>query len=183
MEEAVSKRRKAFAAARRSDKDRQAYISAFRRASSVIAKAKAEAWQVTCYSFLPKLNPKSVYSLLRSIAGSSTSSSSSPNFPNCSSPKESASVIADCLRSHFPISQSNALHSRARSYLSELRRVTCSAESHLSFCSPFSPAEFLAAASSLSSSTATGPDKVAYPMLKHLHRSGIDSLLHIFNIS
>ena len=45
-------------------------------------------------------------------------------------------------------------------------------ESHSSFCSPFSPAEFLAAASNLSSSTATGPDKVAYPMLKHLPRSG-----------
>ena len=42
--EAVSERRKAFAAAHRSDEDRQAYISASRRASSVIAKAKAEAW-------------------------------------------------------------------------------------------------------------------------------------------
>ena len=39
---------------------------------------------------------------------------------------------------------------------------------------PFSPAEFLAAASNLSSSTATGPDKVAYPMLKHLPRFGMD---------
>ena len=45
----------------------------------------------------------------------------------------------------------------------------------------FSPAEFLAAASKLS--TATGPDKVAYPMLKHLPRSGINFLLHIFNLS
>ena len=33
------------------------------------------------------------------------------------------------------------------------------------------------------SSTATGPDKVAYPMLKHLPRSGMDFLLHIFNLS
>ena len=40
VEGAVSERRKAFAAAHRSDKDRQAYISASRRASSVIAKAK-----------------------------------------------------------------------------------------------------------------------------------------------
>ena len=45
----------------------------------------------------------------------------------------------------------------------------------------FSPAEFLATASKLS--TATGPDKVAYPMLKHLPRSGINFLLHIFNLS
>ena len=37
-------------------------------------------------------------------------------------------------------------------------------ESHSSFCSPFTLAEFHAAASNLSSSTATGPDKVAYPI-------------------
>ena len=43
VESAVSEKRKAFAAAHRSDEDRQACISASRRASSVIAKAKAEA--------------------------------------------------------------------------------------------------------------------------------------------
>ena len=180
VEQAVSERRKAFAAAHRSDEDRQAYISASRRASSVIAKAKAEAWQTTCSSLSPRSNPKSVHSLLRSIAGSS---SSSPNFPNCSSPRESASVYAAYLRSHFCVSQPKALRSRARGYLTELRRATCSVESHSSFCSPFFPAEFLAAASNLTSSTATGPDKVAYPMLKHLPRSGMDFLLHIFNLS
>ena len=47
----------------------------------------------------------------------------------------------------------------------------------------FFPAKFFAAASNLSSSTATDPDKVAYPMLKHLPRSGMDFLLHIFNLS
>ena len=176
VEEAVGERRRAFATAHRSDEDRQAYISASRRASSVIAKAKAEAWQTTCTS----LSPKSVHSLLRSIAGPPSSSSSSPNFPNCSSPRESASVYAAYLRSHFSVSQPKALRSRARGYLYELRRATCSVESHSSFCSP---AEFLAAASNLSSSTATGPDKVAYPMLKHLPRSGMDFLLHIFNLS
>ena len=41
VEDAVSERRRAFAAAHRSDEDRQAYFSASRRASSVIAKAKA----------------------------------------------------------------------------------------------------------------------------------------------
>ena len=173
MEEAVSERRKAFAAAHRSDEDSQAYISASRRASSVIAKAKAEAWQTTCSSLLPRSNPKPVHSLLCSIAGSSSSSSSSPNFPNCSSPRESASVYAAYLRSHFSVSQPKALRSRARGYLSEVRRATCPVESHSSFCSPFSRAEFLVAASNLLSSTATGPDKVAYPMLKHLPRSGM----------
>ena len=182
VESTVSERRKAFAAAHRSNEDRQAYISASRRASSVIAKAKVEAWQMTCSSLSPKSNPKSVHSLLRSIAGSSSSSSSSPNFPNCS-PRKSASVYADYLRSHFSVSQPKALRSRARSYLSELRRATCPEESHLTLCSPFSPTKFLAAASNLSSSTATGPDKVAYPMLKHLPRCVMDFLLHIFNLS
>ena len=183
VEEAVSERRKAFAAAHRSDEDRQAYISASRRASLVIAKAKAEAWQTTCSSLSPRSNPKSVHSLLHSIAGSSSSSSSSPNFPNCSSPRESASIYATYLRSHFSVSQPKALCSRARGYLTELCRATCPVESHSSFCSPFSPAEFLAAASNLTSSTATGPDKVAHPVLKHRPRSGMDFLLHIFNLS
>ena len=66
-------------------------------------------------------------------------------------------------------------------------------ESHSSFCSPFLQlqlqllllqlqqllAEFLAAAFNLSSSTAVGPNKAAYPMLKHLPRSGMDFFLHI----
>ena len=143
MEGAVSERRKAFAAAHRNDEDRQAYISASRRASSVIAKAKAEAWQTTCSSLSPKSDPKSVHSLLCSIAGSPTSSSSSPNLPNSSSPRESALVHAAYLRSHFSVSQPKALCSRARGYITELRRATCPEESHLSFCSPFSPADFM----------------------------------------
>ena len=69
VESAVSEKRKVFAAAHRSDEDRQAYISASRRASSVIAKAKAEAWQTTCSSLSPRSNPKPAHSLLRSIAG------------------------------------------------------------------------------------------------------------------
>ena len=180
VEEAFSERRKTFAAAHNSDEDRQAYISASRRASSVIAKAKAEAWQTTCSSLSPTSNPKSVHSLLRSIAGSTSSSSSSPNS---SFTRESASVYAAYLRSHFSVSQPKALRSRARGYLAKLRRATCPVESHSSFCSPFSPTEFPAAASNISSSTTTGPDKVAYLMLKHLPRSGMDFLLHIFNLS
>ena len=182
-EGAVSERRKAFTAARRSDEGRQAYISASRRSSSVIAKAKAEAWQTTCSSPFPKSNPKSVYSLLRSVDGSSSSSSSFLNFPNCSFRRESASVYATYLRSHFSVSQPKTLSCRARGYLSELRRATCPVESHSSFCSSLSPAEFFTAASNLFSSTATGPEKVAYPMLKHLPRSGMDFLLYIFNLS
>ena len=180
VEEAFCERRKAFAAAHRSDNGRQAYMSASRSALSVIAKAKAEAWHATCSSLSPKSSLKSVYSLLCSVAGSS---SSSPNFLKCSSPRESASVFADYPKSHFSVSQSKALHSSTRGYLSKLCRAKCPEESHLSFCSPFSHAEFLAAASNLSSSTATDPGKVAYPMLKHLPHSGMDFLFYIFNLS
>ena len=81
------------------------------------------------------------------------------------------------------ISQPKTLCSKARGYLSELHQPTYMEESQLSFCSPFSTVEFLAAASNLSSSTTTGPDKVAYTMLKHLPCSGMDFLLHIFNLS
>ena len=123
-----------------------------------------------------------MHSLLCSIAGSPSSSLSS-NFPSCSSLRESASVYVAYLRSHFSVSQPKALRSRARGYLSELRQARYPVESHSSFCSPFSPAEFLATASNLYSSTATGPDKVAYPMLKHLPCSGIDFLFHIFNLT
>ena len=80
MEEAVSERRKAFAAAYRSAEGRQAYISTSRHASPVIAVDKDAAWQATCLS----LSLKSVYFLLRSVAGSSSSFSFFRNFPNCS---------------------------------------------------------------------------------------------------
>ena len=92
-------------------------------------------------------------------------------------------VFADYLRSQFSVSQPKALRSRANDHLSELRRSKCSQESHLFFCSPFSPTEFLVTVSNLFFFTATGPDKVAYSMLKHRARSGTDFLLHIFNLS
>ena len=50
VEEAVSETGKAFVAAHKSDEDRQAYISASRHASCVIAKAKAKSWRATCSS-------------------------------------------------------------------------------------------------------------------------------------
>ena len=52
MEEAVRERCKAFSANHESDKDRQAYNSTSKHASSVIAKA--EAWQATFLSLFPK---------------------------------------------------------------------------------------------------------------------------------
>ena len=121
-----------------------------------------------------------MYSLFCSVASSSSLSSSS-NFFNCSSPRQSDSVFADYLRSHFSVSQPKTLRSRTKNYLFELRQATCSKESNSSFCSPFSLAKFVAARN-LFLSTATGSDKVVYLMLKHLPRSGIDFLLLIFNL-
>ena len=48
-----------------------------------------------------------------------------PNFPNSSSPRESALVYAAYHRSHFSASQPKTLRSRARSYLSELFTFFC----------------------------------------------------------
>ena len=168
--EAIGERCKAFAAAHRSDEDCQAYIYASRHATSVIAKAGA--WQATCSSLSPKSNPKSVYSLLRSVACSSFSSSPSSNFPNYSSPMESALVFTDHLRFHFSVLQPKILRSRTRGCLSELCRAMCPQESHSSFCSLFS-AEFLTPATNLSSFSATGPDKV-------FHAKASSSLWHGF---
>ena len=93
-----------------------------------------------------------------------------------------ASVYAVYLRSHFSVSQPNALRSRVRGYplsspepraLSSLTRpfALLSLLLNLLRLPPIFP-----------SSTATGPEKAAYPMLKHLPRSGMDFLLHIFNL-
>ena len=182
VEDAVSESCKVFAADHRSDEHRQACISASRRALSVIAKARAEAWRATYSSLSPKSYLKTVYSFLHSVSGSSSSSCSFPNFPNCS-PRESASVLANYLRSRFSVSHPKAFRSKTRDYLSELRRATCPEEFYMSFCIPFSVAEFLSVASNLSYSIATNSDKVAYLTLKHLPRSGMDFLLHIFNFS
>ena len=146
VESAVSERRKAFAAAHGSDEDRQAYISASRRASSVIAKAKTETWQTTCSLLLAKSNPKSVHSLLRSLLPP-LFFSQGIGFGLCRLP------------------EITLFHFSAKGYLSELCRATCPVESHSSFCSPFILAKFHGAAFNLTSSTATGPDKVSCPML------------------
>ena len=127
--------------------------------------------------FSPDSDPKSAYSLLLSVA-----SSSSHNFPNCLSPGEKVSVDADYLRFRFSVPQPKALYSRARCYFSELCRATCSKEFHFSFCSPFFPMNF-SRPTNFPSYTTTNRDKVSYPMIKHLPCSGMHFLLHIFDLS
>ena len=52
--------------------------------------------------------------------------------------------------------------------MNELRKASCEDASslHNSFCSPFSLTEHSTAISNFSSSTASGPDQIAYPLLK-----------------
>ena len=169
----VSERDKGLAAAHRSDKNRQAYIYASQRASSVIAKTNTNGWQATCCFLSFKSNPKTVYSHLRSVTGFC---SSSPNFINCSFRSELSSVFGVYLRSHFSVFQPKALSSRARGYLSKLRRAPCPEKSHSYFCFPFIPAEVLTTASKFFLPTATCLDKVDHSFLKHLLRCGMDFL-------
>ena len=124
------------------------------------------------------LSSKSFYSILCSVAGSASfSSSSSPYFPYCFPPSHRTLVFANYLRSHFFVSQPKPLRCRVRRYLSELRRISCPKNSYSSSCSMLTSTEFLAAAANLSSSRA------AYQILKHLTCSGMDFLLLIFNLS
>ena len=183
VECAVSERRKAFAVAHKGEEERQAYISASRHASSVISQAKAATWREKCSSLTPKSDPRSVYSLLRSIAGSASPASSLPNFPNCPTPKKSATLYANYLREHFSASQPKPLRSRGKGYLNELRSKYRNSELQTEFSAPLTISELHSATADLSSSTATGPDNIAYPMLKHLPQAGMEFLLYIFNLS
>ena len=102
MEEAVSEKRKAIAAAHGSDEDEQAHMSASRKDSSVTAQAKEGHNRGHAHFSLLNLSPNQcIIFLFCSLAGSCFSS---PNFTNCSFPRELASILADYLRSHFSVS-------------------------------------------------------------------------------
>ena len=88
------------------------------------------------------------------------------------------------LRSH--LSQATPRSSRrAEQFMNELRKASCEDASslHNSFFSPFSLTELSTAISNLSSSTASGPDQIAYPLLKHLPEPAQLLLLSLFNRS
>ena len=69
--------------------------------------------------------------------------------------------------------------------MNELRKANCEDASslHNSFCFPFSLAEHSTAICNLSSSTASGPDQIAYHLLKHLPEPAQLLLLSLFNRS
>ena len=92
---------------------------------------------------LSKSYPKSVYSLLRSVADSFSSSSSSPNFSNCSSLVKLASVFADYLRSHSPVSQQGPCVAEPEAIFPGSTE-SCALRSLIrSFAPPFPPLIFL----------------------------------------
>ena len=179
----MQQRRRAFAKAHRSEADRLEYIAASRHASSVVAKAKSRTWQSTCSDLSPRSNPRAVFSLLRSVSGNSKSSSSSPDFPDSHSPSDTANCYASHLRSHLSVPTPKSCRSRARFYMNSLRSAECPPSPHSSFCSPFTLHELSEATSRLSSSTACGPDGIAYPLLRHLPQISKELLLQIFNRS
>ena len=72
-----------------------------------------------------------------------------------------------------------------RQFMNELWKARCEDASslHNSFCSPFSLAELSTDICKLSSSTASGPDQIAYPLVKHLPEPAQLLLLSLFNRS
>ena len=69
--------------------------------------------------------------------------------------------------------------------MNKLRKASCEDASslHNSFCSPFPWLNSPTAISKLSSSTASGPDQIAYPLLKHLPEPAQFLLLSLFDRS
>ena len=172
--------RKAFAKAHCSEEDHQHYITTSRYTSTVISKAKAKSWQKTCSSLSPKTHPSEVFSLLCSISGSPSSTTSDlPNFPNCHTPVDCANHLSSHLLSHFSTQTPKPFETTEKAQMNLIRTAHCNTL-HSTFCSPFSCLELSTAISQLSTSTSTslGPDQIAYPLLTHLPQSMLHFLLY-----
>ena len=89
------------------------------------------------------------------------------------------------LRSHLSQATPRTSRRAERQFMNELRKASCEDASYLhnSFCSPFSLAELSTAICKLSSSTAPGPDQIAYPLLKRLPEPAQLLRLSLFNRS
>ena len=168
----------------RSEAHRLRYIDVSRRASSVISRAKSPTWQATCTNLFPRSDPRAVFRLLNAISGKKNSSQD-PSFPGCSSPLDTANYYASYLRSHLSQATPRTSRRAERQFMNKLRKASCEDASslHNSFCSPFSLAELSTAICKLSSSTSSGPDQIAYPLLKHLPEPAQLLLLSLFNRS
>ena len=97
------------------------YLYISRYTSTVISKTKTDSWQKTCRNFL--LKPVEVFSLLRSISGSSSFSPSSdlPNFPNRHTPVDCANQLFAHLQSHFSIKTPKFFRSSEKKQMNRIR--------------------------------------------------------------
>ena len=149
----------------------------------MISKVKAKSWQNTCSSLSPKTRPSEVFSLLRSISGSpSPTTSDLPNFPNCHTPVDCANHLSSHLQSHFSTQTPKPFRSTEKAQMKHIRTAHCNTL-HSTFCSPFSSLELSTAITQLSTSTSSGPDQITCPLLSHLPQSALHFLLYIFNLS
>ena len=130
------------------------------RTSTVISKAKAKSWQKTCSSLSPKTRPSEVFSLLRSISGShSPTSSDLPNFPNCHTPVDCANHLSSRLQSHFSTQIPKLFRSTEKAQMNLMRTAHCNTL-HSTFCHHSSSFELSTAISQLSTATPSGPDQL-----------------------
>ena len=168
--------------AHRSESHRLRYIDASRRASSVISRAKSATWQATCSNLSPRSDPRAVFRLLNAISGKKNTSQDS-SFRDCTCPLDTANHFASYLRSRLSQATPRSSRRAERQFMNELRKASCEDASslHNSFCSLFSLTELSTAISNFSSSTASGPDQIAYPLLKHLPEPAQLLLLSLFN--
>ena len=170
--------------AHRSESHCLRYIDASRRASSVISRAKSATWQTTCSNLSPRSDPRAVFRLLNAISGKKKHL---PRlfFSRLHLPFDTANHFASYLRSRLSQATPRSSRIAERQFMSELRKASCEDASslHNSFCSPFSLTELSTAISNFSSSTASGPDQIAYPLLKHLPEPAQLLLLSLFNRS
>ena len=107
----------------------------------MISKAKAKSWQKTCSSFCPKTRPSEIFSLLRSISGSpSPTTSDLPNFPNCHTPVDCANHLSSHLQSHFSTQTPKPFRSTEKAQIAQMNHIRtahCNTL-HSTCCSPFS---------------------------------------------
>ena len=178
------RRRLVVLRALRSKAHRLRYVDTSRRASSVISRAKFATWQATCSNLSLRSDPRSVFRLLNAISGKKNTSQD-PSFPGCTSPLNTANHYTTYLRSHLSQATLRTLRRAERQFMNELWKASGEDASslHNSFCSPFSLAELFSAICKLSSSTASGPDQIANPLLKHLPEPAQLILLSFFNRS
>ena len=103
---------------------------------------------------------------MQSQAKKNTSQNSS--FPDCTCPLDTAKHFASYLRSRLSQATHRSSRRAERQFMNELRKASCEDASslHNSFCSPFSLTQHSTAISNFSSSTASGPDQIAYLLLK-----------------